>query len=139
MTSSRSAAGLALLEACLALLALSAGLLTLAQLQLGLHVFVEATREGAQAVQLAQATLERQRRFTVLEPEAGATAYAQVQTRTEQVELPGGGGRTAVLELHVTDQPTLQHKAARVTVSWQDRHGQPRSVQLHTVIAGVPP
>jgi hypothetical protein len=135
----RASTGVALLEACLAILALAAGLLALAHIQLGLQTFAEAARERAQAVMLAQATLERQRRYTVLEPAAALTAYADVRSFSQQAELSPGAARPAVVRLDITDLPGLHHKAASVTVAWHDRHGAVQSVQLHTVLAAVPP
>lgn len=135
----RAAAGFTLLEACLALGALSFGLLALAQIQVALQASIEAARERGQAIRLAQATLERQRHFSVLAPTAAATAYAQVAPFTQLATLGAPGSREASVRLDVTDHPALHHKAACVTVTWRDRRGRLQTVRLDTLIAGVAP
>lgn len=134
-----AAAGFTLLEACLAFSALSFGLLALAQFQGALQASLDAARERSLAIRLAQATLERRRHFSVLEPAEAATSYAQVTSSSETVSLTADGAREASLRLEVSDHPALHHKAARVTVSWRTRHGRQQVVQLDTLIAGVAP
>lgn len=135
----RQAAGFTLLEACLAFGALAGGLLALAQFQFSLLASVEAARELGQALRLAQATLERARVFTVLEPAPDPRAFAQIASYTQHPAPAEGGPRDARVVLDVTDHPALHHKVVRVTVSWQDRLGREQSVRLGTVIAAVVP
>jgi hypothetical protein len=135
----RTAAGFTLLEACLAFGALALGLLALAQFQFSLLASVEAARDAGQALRLAQATLERERGFTALEPAPDARAFAQISSFTQRPAHTAGGPREAQITLDVTDHPALHHKAVQVTVSWRDRLGRERAVRLGTLIAAVVP
>lgn len=137
--SRRPAAGFTLLEACLSFGMLACGLLALAQLQFSLLASVEAARELGHALRLAQATLERERAFTVLAPAPDARAFGQIASFTQPPAPAAGGPRDARVMLDVTDHPTLHHKAVRVTVSWRDRLGRERSIRLDTLIAAVVP
>lgn len=135
----RREAGFTLLEACLAFGALAFGLLAMSHSQATLAGSIEASRERGQAVRLAQAELERQRRLAVAEPTRAAPALAQATSSTRQLEASEDGPREAVVTLDFTPQPALHHLAARVTVSWRDRQGRAQAVRLETLIAAIPP
>lgn len=136
---SAAMAGFTLLEACLAIGTLAAGMLALMHWQAGLQASVEAARERGEALRLAQACLERQRHFAVLEPDGTARAYAQVGSYAGPVVIGAPAARAGMLRLDITDHPALHHKSARVTVTWRDRQGRAQSVRLVTLIAGIAP
>jgi hypothetical protein len=135
----RAAAGFTLFEALLALGTLSLGALALAEIQVHTLLAAEATRERAAALALAQATLEQQRRFTVLEPAGGATSYAAVASFSVAVPPEPGRVVSAHLELEVVEHPARHLKSLRVTVSWPDRLGRTQRVRLDTLLARAPP
>lgn len=137
--SRRQAAGFTLLEACLAFGVLAYGLLALAQFQFSLLASAEAARETGQALRLAQATLERERGFTALQPAPDARDFAQIASFTQRPAHAAGGPREAQITLDVTDHPAEHHKALQVTVSWRDRLGRERAVRLDTLVAAVAP
>jgi hypothetical protein len=132
-------AGFTILEALLALGALSLGGLALAEIQVHTLLAAEATRERAAALALAQAALEQPRRFTVLEPAAGATSYAEVTSFSTVLPPEPGRPVSAKVELEVIEYAARHLKSLRVTVTWADRLGRQQRVQLDTLLARAPP
>lgn len=136
----RRADGFTVLEALLALGALSLGGLALFEIQVHTLLAAEATRERAGALALAQATLEQQRRFTVLESAGGATtSYAEVASFSRALPADGRSPAAAILALEVVEHAERHLKSLRVTVTWADRLGRPQRVQLDTLLAAASP
>lgn len=133
------AGGFTVLEALLALGALSLGGLALYEIQVHTLLAAEATRERAEALALAQATLEQQRRFTVLEPASGAASYDEVASFSRALPPQVGRPAPATLALEVVEHAARHLKSLRVTVTWADRLGRPQRVQLDTLLAAAPP
>ena len=125
--------GFTLLEACLAIGALCFGVLALAKLQTELATSLEASRERAQAVRLAQAALERQRLHTAL------TAPPPAPPAPEPGQPATAPGRPMTVTLDVLEHPAQRHSAVRATVAWRDRQGRPQSLRLDTLVAAGTP
>lgn len=131
--------GFTLLEACLAIGALCFGVLALAKLQTELATSLEASRERAQAVRLAQAALERQRLHTALTALTALTAPPPAPPAPEPGQPATAPGRPMTVTLDVLEHPAQRHSAVRATVAWRDRQGRPQLLRLDTLVAtGTP-
>lgn len=126
--------GFALIDALIAFVVLSFGVVALLRLQAQLQLGADVARQRAQAVRLAQAEIERQRSFSVIETSAGVRAFADIvdATTTHDAE----NTRFAV-ERRVT--PLAGAVALSVESRWTDRRGEPQSLRLDTVIARADP
>ncbi len=117
--------GLGLVEALIAFLVLSLGMLTVVRLQPLLRQHAEHARQRSEAARLAQEDIERQRA-------SGGAAGSMV------VDEAGASTR---YELHRTVNTTSWPNARSVTVTvrWNDREGRPQAVHLATLIAAGDP
>lgn len=124
--------GVALLEALIAFLVLSIGLLALSRLQTDLRANADAARERTEAVRLAQIDIEGLRAFAnPADWDAIADASADV--------TPAGSRTRYTLERVVEAGAVPALKAVQVTLQWNDRHGTPQQWRLATMIAGPDP
>lgn len=121
--------GIALLEALLAFLVLSIGMLALSRLQNGLRAGAESARERTEAVRLAQRDIESLRTFT------GMAGWNAIADATANV-TPADGTTDYTLERRVQTVAGLALKTVQVTLHWTDRHGAAQQLQLHTMVAG---
>jgi len=120
-------------EALVALVIMSLGLMALARVQAGLRLEADLSRQRAEAVRLAQQDLETQRAFGTL---AGFDAITDVAGQA----LQGLDGTTTyALDRTVIDQTATGAKALTVTVVWTDRRGQAQSVRLQTLLSRTDP
>ena len=125
--------GITLVEALVALVIMSLGLMALARVQVGLRLEADLSRQRAEAVRLAQQDLEAQRAFATLE---GFDAIADTAGQAVQ----GLDGTTAyTLDRTVVAQAATGAKALTVTVRWTDRRGQTQSVTLQTLLSRTDP
>jgi Tfp pilus assembly protein PilV len=123
---SRSQRGTSLLEALVAFLVLSLGMVSIARVQSHLRLDADVARQRTEAVRLAQQdmeTLRSERTFSAIASASrsvnAGTAYA-IERRIEATGMP-------------------QAKAASITVRWTDRSGVPQQIALHSVIAATDP
>lgn len=117
--------GLGLVEALIALLVLSLGMLAVVRLQPLLRQHAEHARQRCEAVRLAQEDIERQR----TSGSAAGSVVVDEDSASTRYEL-----RRVV---DATSWPNA--RAVTVTVHWNDRDGQPQAVRLATLIATVDP
>ena len=144
--SARNTRGGSLVEALVALAVLAFGLAATIGLQGELRVGADVARQRAEAVRLAQESIEAARAFDTLAPAAGRTAYADLDT-TAPATIAGEGRNTSfTLTRTVADaaaSPTSASsprlKTLAVDVAWLDRRGEPHAVALRTAVAAVPP
>ena len=124
--------GVSLVEALLAFLVLSLGLLALSRLQTDLRASAEAARERSEAVRLAQLDIEGLRSF------AGNAGWNAIADATVDA-TPAGSSTVYTLEraVQTRSEPTL--KAVQVTLHWNDRRGTAQQWRLSTLIAGHDP
>ena len=128
--------GSTLIEALIAFLVLSLGLLAIARVQTQLRLNADVARQRSEAVRLAQEDLESLRAFALLAAAPGARSFEAIATDTRTVDAAGGA-------YHLTrqiDATTAAHaKNALVTVVWTDRSGGAQQVVLASMIAGNAP
>ena len=134
--------GTILLEALVAFLVLSLGMLTVARLQTHLRSSADVARQRSEAVRIAQQELENLRSFSVIAPSSSARAYADivsgVATLDDAAAQPGANTRYT-LTRGVLDDAIPNAKSASLRVAWDDRSGSPQQIVLDSLIAGVDP
>ena len=133
--------GTTLLEALVAFLVLSLGMLTVARVQTQLRSNSDVARQRSEAVRLGQEDLEALRAFTVLAASAGAHAYADMISASRQVDSGTGYATNTryTVARQIDAASALRAMNANVTVSWSDRAGGAQQVVLNSVIAGADP
>ena len=124
--------GFTLLQALLAFLALSLGMLALGRVQTHLRQSGDLARQQSEAVRLAQQEVEALRAF------AGPSGYSDIADRTADVTPASSNARFTVAR-SVRTHAEPSYKAVQVTVSWHDRAGASQQVNLSTIIAGHDP
>jgi len=133
--------GTTLLEALVAFLVLSLGMLTVARVQTQLRFNSDVARQRSEAVRLGQDELETLRAFSVVAASGAARSFADVTTASRTVDSTTGyASNTRYLVARQVDAASAPHaKTASVTVSWTDRAGDPQHVVLDSVISGTDP
>ena len=136
----RRSRGISLLEALVALAIMAIGMLGIVGVQSTLRSTSDLAKQRSEAVRIAQVEIERSRAFiTIAGPGANYDAL-----------LPGGPVPTPVVPPGINANYTLSRtvtqlppprlgKALAVSVTWDDRTGQPHRVDLSTLIAGISP
>ena len=135
----RNVRGVSLIEALVALLIMSFGILGIAGMQATLRGNADLSRQRGEAVRMAQEILETYRNFSQLPLSADATlvTYAGILPRT----FPdfGGVNATYARSVAVDDSTVGRFKILTVTVQWNDRQGTSQSVKLKSMVNGVAP
>lgn len=131
--------GVSLVEALVALAVMAFGILGIVGLQMSLRQNADVSKQRAEAVRIAQATIEQRRAFSAIAPASGVTAYADIVTRAAVAASGPTSNTTFTLTETVVDLANPSRKSLVVDVTWQDRTAQTQSVRLNTVIAGVLP
>ena len=122
--------GTSLLEALITFLVLSVGMLTLLRVQTSLRDSADAARQRSEAVRLAQQDLETLRGF------ATAAAYSAIAGGVAD-GTPAASNTRYTLTRVAQPEPGL--KTIQVTLSWNDRNGEPQRVQLNAMMAAHDP
>jgi hypothetical protein len=123
--------GFALLEAIVAFLILSFGVLALAWLQGELRHGTDAARQQTEAARLAQIDIEHLRAF------ADLPGWEAITDDLRDVTPPGSTTRFSLQRIVTRPDPAL--KAVQVTLRWNDRRGAERQLRFDTLIAGHDP
>jgi len=135
--------GATLLEALVAFLVLSLGMLSMARLQNQLRQHADVARQRSEAVRLAQEDLESLRAFSTIAAgaAAGGTAFDDIASGTRGVSALNQQTLNTRYELRrdVNAGESARLKAATVTVAWADRTGDVQQVVIDSVIAGQSP
>jgi Tfp pilus assembly protein PilX len=143
----RRDAGVALIEALIALAIMAFGMLAVVGMQGTLRQNSDLSRQRAEAVRIAQQEIERVRAYALLVDPSGAitNTFSSLATRSNVVMQAGNA--TYALNTFVTEgqglpslatnQPSM--KTLGVNVGWTDRNGVAQNVRLSTVIHGVAP
>ena len=137
----RGQRGTTLLEALIAFLVLTLGMLTVARVQTHLRLNADVARQRSEAVRLAQEDLESLRAYAVLGAASGVRSYEGIASHSRTVDADAGYATdTSYLVARAVDAGSMPDaKDASVTVSWTDRGGSAQQVALSSVIAGADP
>lgn len=128
--------GVTLLEALIALLILSAGILALVKFQGDLMRSRTVLTQESEALQLVQDKIEDLRYYQVLSTTAGFRAYQDIVSGTQTVTKPTA---TYTLTWTITDNTAPDYKTAVVTVTWVDPTNVTQTTTLSTIIGKVDP
>jgi Tfp pilus assembly protein PilV len=144
----RSARGVSLIEALVAMAIMAFGMLGVVGMQATLRFNADISRQRAEAVRLAQEKLEILRNFSVLPTTTGSQAFADIVNETESSVSPpvasnASFSRQTTVASSLATDPDM--RSVRVDVSWFDRRtssgnaADAQTVTLSTVIAGIAP
>jgi type IV pilus modification protein PilV len=132
--------GFTILEALIALLVMSFGMLALSGMQLNLSRNADVAKQRAEATRLAQDRIEQMRSFTGLTSGAinwnGLDALVN-QDVTKATDYFTNTTYTVASSMGGADGDTFRTLRARVT--WNDRANQAQEVNLYSVISRIDP
>ena len=137
--------GVSLVEALVAMAVMAFGMLAVVGLQVTLRTNGDLSKQRAEAVRIAQQSIEAWRAFAAVEVTAGILDYQDLITDGPTVVpsanplAPYNATYTRMRTVTVWPGGSPPMKTLAVTVSWDDRNGQPQIVLLNSVIAGVAP
>lgn len=131
--------GISIVEALIAFLVLSLGVLGMSKLQSQLRLHSDIARQRSEAVRIAQEDMESVRSFASRSTAKNGNSYEDIATASATVD-PGSersGNTSFSVERSISDGNGF--RTASVAVHWPDRTGQRQQVILESVIAGTPP
>jgi len=132
--------GATLIEALVALLAMSLGMLAVVGMQSTLRLHGDTAKQRSEAVRLAQEEMESLRAFVSLDSADGLKAYADIDAALQDAPEPDTRSTHYTIERRVTDTGGLVgFKAVAVVVAWADRQGDNAEVILHSVLPAIAP
>jgi Tfp pilus assembly protein PilV len=129
--------GISLVEALVAMLVMSFGMLAIVGLQATLRLNADVAKQRAEAVRIAQAEVERWRGFGSLAGGVDEESWANLAS-SAAVAIAGQNA-TYTMTRTVTDAPDGNLKTLVVDVTWRDRLDAPQGVRLSTNVAGIAP
>lgn len=128
--------GQTLIEALVTILFISITVIALIRFQNYLAYDNSLSQQKADAIMLAQSTVETLRDFHVLNNTSGYTSYASI---TSGSSTSTGTSAVYTITWTITSSTNPTHKTVDVTVTWTDRRGTAQSVRLNSTIAGIEP
>lgn len=136
--------GVTLIEALVALLVMSFGMLALVGLMSNLRRGADVAKQRSEAMRIARAEMAKLRTFSSLTRGASTpatdTVYDEIVTPPTDTQVtPADSNATYSVQRVVTAVPGVQAKQVRVAVSWVDRASEVQVVRLDTIIAAVDP
>lgn len=142
-----SMAGIALIEALVALLIMAFGMLALVGLQGNLRRSADLSKQRGEAVRLAQKEIESLRAYSVLthadpdNPVAGVLAYTDISPLANANAGDPSSNAVFTLTRAVTPwaQAQSQQTAVRVRVGWLDRAGIAQFVLVDSIVSRADP
>lgn len=139
----RRSAGVSLVEALVALAVMAFGMLGMAGIQSTLRANSDIARQRAEAVRIAQETIERARSYTVL-PTVGSPVpnhvYFDSLSSVAPTTVTGYTTNTTYTRtVTVASATGPRYKTFVVDVAWRDRTDTAQSVRLATAIHRSPP
>ena len=131
-------AGISLLEALVALVVMSFGMLSLAAMQLNLSRSADVAKQRSEAVRIAEERIELARSFTDLAANALAVDWTNLQA---DVATPASVTTNATYNVTVAvgGTATDASRPISVQVAWVDRAGEAQNVALSSVISRTDP
>ena len=133
--------GVGLIEALVAFLVLSLGMLAMARVQSDLRAHAELARQRTESVRIAQQDIETLRAYSVLSATASALVDARSfdQIAATSATIDSIGPTRYELTRQVGAFADGQAASVAVTVRWNDRRGESQHTTLSSVIArGTP-
>ncbi len=136
--------GVTLVEAMVALLIMSFGMLALVGLQANLRRSADVAKQRGEATKLAQVDMEGTRFFAALDAAtapAGTTAFSDIAASAVDSAGRTDSNATFSLSRTVVSSVSLNRPltSVDVNVQWVDRADQAQSVRLSTFIAAIDP
>jgi Tfp pilus assembly protein PilV len=141
-------AGVSLIEALLALVVMAIGMLAVVGMQATLRSNGDLSRQRAEAVRLAQASIDDWRAMVAVGADPGVD-YLDIGSDGPTDVTPVGANATYSRTRTVVETPisaavaatpaNRPMKALRVVVSWLDRAGETQRISLQTMVARVAP
>jgi Tfp pilus assembly protein PilV len=143
--SPRAPRGVSLIEALVALAVMGFGMLGVVGMQVSMRSNADAAKQRAEAVRIAQATMEDRRQFQRLTAAAAPDATTRSFEEIVDFEAAPFTGYSSNASYNVSGTASTvsaggpKLKTVKVTVNWRDRSDQPQSVVLVSAIAGIAP
>ena len=141
--SNRFQRGVSLVEALVAFAVLAFGMLGVVGMQSTMRSNADMARQRAEAVRLAQDSMEEWRGFTTLNTTANHMAYQDIageSTRSVQgTNATYTVSRRALADADVAGTVTPDRRGVVIDVTWQDRASQAQLVRLSSAVSGVEP
>jgi Tfp pilus assembly protein PilV len=134
---SRSQHGVSLIEALLALVVMAVGMLGVVGLQATLRSNGDLSRQRAEAVRIAQETLETWRSFTRVEADAAEFDFVDDIVTVGSTPVATTVANTTFNRERLVTAAWPGMKTLSVRITWQDRTGQNQEVALHSAVARV--
>ena len=131
--------GVSLVEALVAMAVMAFGMLAVVGLQVTLRTNGDVSKQRAEAVRIAQQSIEDWRAFTAMEATPGVVDYQDLVSDgpVNVVGINATYVRTRTVTVWPGGSPPMRTLA--VALTWDDRNGQAQTVLLNSVIAGVAP
>jgi Tfp pilus assembly protein PilV len=141
---SRRQRGVTLIEALVALLVMSFGMLALVGLMSNLRLGADVAKQRSEAMRIARAAMANLRTFSELTrtatTPATAAVYSEITNQATPVTVtPVDSNTTYSVQRQVIALTDAQAVQVRMAVTWTDRAGAAQFVNLDTVIAAVDP
>lgn len=136
--------GVTLIEALVALLVMSFGMLALVGLMSNLRFGADLAKQRSEAMRIARAEIATLRAFSELtrggSTPATSKVYAEITSATYPPVTPVDSNTAYTVQRDVSNLATGgQGLTVRVSVTWVDRSGGQQFINLDTVIASVDP
>jgi prepilin-type N-terminal cleavage/methylation domain-containing protein len=133
--------GFTLMEAMVAMLITSFGLLALAGINLKLARNEDVAKQRSEAVRLAQERIEALRSFTQIDAAAGALAWSDLATGSDSISGSASyhTNTSYTRSWRVMDAPSDPVRRVQVTMDWTDRVGEAQSVTFSSMISKTDP
>jgi hypothetical protein len=131
--------GASLIEALLAFLVLSLGLVGVAKLHGQVRLNADIARQRSEALRIAQTDIETLRSFTTLAADPLASGYADIVAHAALQPSSSALHTNAGFELVRDVWADEGFRSAALTVRWLDRRGQAQQLTLQSLIAGTSP
>lgn len=145
--SRRRQRGVSLIEALVAFGVMAFGMMAVVGMQSTLRANSDLARQRAEAVRIAQDTIEAARGFSTLASATGRRAYEDL---VDAPNLAASSANTNLntsysIDIDVTAEPAVsgtvaaERRTLMVTVRWEDRAGRAQWVRLASAVTGIEP
>jgi Tfp pilus assembly protein PilV len=124
--------GITLIEALIAFLVLSLGMLAVVRMQPELRQHAELARQRSEATRIAQQDIEALRGMA-------AASFEEIASATYTVEPDGLGSPPYTVQRRVDAAAWPRARSVEVVVRWPDRSGEDQQVALATLIGASDP